>query len=168
MSQFSYNTNKEEWTYEITVSTSDKVQVKSTQDFTALMGQIVKAVYDNNTTGKIKDAYGIFATDSEVVLTARFGDLPKMTTATDTSFKVDGVTYKLDKALNETPVMQFTANNNTKYEAETLYAVAGGDTVKYDAQTFTAVDKDGNGKIDFFSVAPFQVLKVISVPATKL
>ena len=77
-----------------------------------------------------------------------------MTTATDTSFKVDGVTYKLDKALNETPVMQFTANNNTKYEAETLYAVAGGDTVKYDAQTFTAVDKGGNGKIDFFSVAP--------------
>ena len=147
LSQFSYNTNKEEWTYEITVSTSDKVQVESTQDFTALMGQIVKAVYDNNTTGKIKDAYGIFATD--------------------TSFKVDGVTYKLDKALNETPVMQFTANNNTKYEAETLYAVAGGDTVKYDAQTFTAVDKDGNGKIDFFSVAPFQVLKVNYVNKTE-
>ena len=167
LSQFSYNTNKEEWTYEIAVSTSDTVQVKSTQDFTALMGQIVKAVYDNNTTGKIKDAYGIFATDSEVVLTARFGDLPKMTTATDTSFKVDGVTYKLDKALNETPVMQFTANNNTKYEAETLYAVAGGDTVKYDAQTFTAVDKDGNGKIDFFSVAPFQVLKVNYVNKTE-
>ena len=102
-----------------------------------------------------------------MILTARFGDLPKMTTATDTSFKVDGVTYKLDKALNETPVMQFTANNNTKYEAETLYAVAGGDTVKYDAQTFTAVDKDGNGKIDFFSVAPFQVLKVNYVNKTE-
>ena len=42
LSQFSYNTNKEEWTYEIAVSTSDTVQVKSTQDFTALMGQIVK------------------------------------------------------------------------------------------------------------------------------
>ena len=47
LSQFGYNTNKEEWTYEIAVSTSDTVQVKSTQDFTALMGQVEKAVYDN-------------------------------------------------------------------------------------------------------------------------
>lgn len=41
------------------------------------MGQIVKAVYDNNTTGKIKDAYGIFATDSEVVLTAVLATCPR-------------------------------------------------------------------------------------------
>lgn len=34
-------------------------------------------------------------------------------------------------------------------------------------QTFTAVDKDGNGKIDFFSVAPFQVLKVNYVNKTE-
>jgi hypothetical protein len=184
LDEFSYNSNDEEWTY-----TVNKVHVTSKVDYTALLGQKVKAVYKYDKNAKENTAYGIFATDSEVVLSGTVADLPKMTNSADTSFKIGSTKYKLEGTLESTPVYQFTdtfgfdfipevknANDNvTTTAVNTLWALAGQATVgdstvnvtAYDAQNFTAVDKDGNGKIDFFMIAPFTVAKVSYVGSDK-
>ena len=184
LSEFSYNSNDKEWTY-----TVNDVDVTSKVDYTALLGQKVKAVYKYDKNAKENTAYGIFATDSEVVLSATVADLPKMTNSADTSFKIGSTKYKLEGTLASTPVYQFTdtfgvdfipevkntAGTVTTAAVNTLWKLAGQTTsgqttvnvTAYDAQKFTAVDQDGNGKIDFFMIAPFTVAKVSYVGSDK-
>ena len=176
------------------LTTVHYVDVVSKTDYTALLGQKVKAVYKYDKNAKENTVYGIFSVDSNVVLTGLIGDLPKMTKSDDTSFKMNGETYKLQSGLTlaTVPVYQFTTSAETALfevkEGDTsrdsaLWDVAGqyakadkvdginvakGDNItKYDAQKFTAVDKDGNGKIDFFMVVPFSVKKVTYVSSTQ-
>ena len=211
LSAFDYNSKDAKWTYTVKLadprtiyddngkptSTVYYVDVVSKTDYTALLGQKVKAVYKYDKNAKENTVYGIFSVDSNVVLTGLIGDLPKMTKSDDTSFKMNGETYKLQSNLTlaTVPVYQFTTSAETalfdietkaatkdtpaEYRDSALWDVAGqyakadkvdginvakGDNVtKYDAQKFTAVDKDGNGKIDFFMVVPFSVKKVTYV-----
>ena len=210
LSAFEYNSKDAKWTYTVKLTeprtirenngeftTVYYVDVVSKTDYTALLGQKVKAVYKYDKNAKENTVYGIFSVDSNVVLTGLIGDLPKMTKSTDTSFKMNGETYKLQSKLTlaTVPVYQFTTSaktalfevKETDSEGETisrgsaLWDVAGqyakadtsinvkaGDNItKYDAQKFTAVDKDGNGKIDFFMVVPFSVKKVTYVSSTQ-
>ena len=214
LSAFEYNSKDAKWTYTVKLTeprtirenngeltTVHYVDVVSKTDYTALLGQKVKAVYKYDKNAKENTVYGIFSVDSNVVLTGLIGDLPKMTKSTDTSFKMNGETYKLQSNLTlaTVPVYQFTTSAETalfdietkaattstsaEYRDSALWDVAGqyatndtvdgiavlkGDNVtKYDAQKFTAVDKDGNGKIDFFMVVPFSVKKVTYVSSTQ-
>ena len=213
LSAFDYNSKDAKWTYTVKLadprtiyddngkptSTVYYVDVVSKTDYTALLGQKVKAVYKYDKNAKENTVYGIFSVDSNVVLTGLIGDLPKMTKSDDTSFKMNGETYKLQSNLTlaTVPVYQFTtsaktalfkvdtkkkdSDSKTIYRDSALWDVAGqyaeadtsinvkaGDNVtKYDAQKFTAVDKDGNGKIDFFMVVPFSVKKVTYVSSTQ-
>ena len=214
LSAFEYNSKDAKWTYTVKLTeprtirenngeftTVYYVDVVSKTDYTALLGQKVKAVYKYDKNAKENTVYGIFSVDSNVVLTGLIGDLPKMTKSDDTSFKMNGETYKLQSGLTlaTVPVYQFTtsaetalfkvdtekkdSNSNTIYRGSALWDVAGqyakadkvdginvakGDNItKYDAQKFTAVDKDGNGKIDFFMVVPFSVKKVTYVSSTQ-
>ena len=212
LSAFEYNSKDAKWTYTVKLTeprtirenngeftTVYYVDVVSKTDYTALLGQKVKAVYKYDKNAKENTVYGIFSVDSNVVLTGLIGDLPKMTKSTDTSFKMNGETYKLQSNLTlaTVPVYQFTTSaetalfkvdtkekdskDKTIYRDSALWDVAGqyaeaddsihvkaGDNVtKYDAQKFTAVDKDGNGKIDFFMVVPFSVKKVTYVSSTQ-
>ena len=214
LSAFEYNSKDAKWTYTVKLTeprtirenngeltTVHYVDVVSKTDYTALLGQKVKAVYKYDKNAKENTVYGIFSVDSNVVLTGLIGDLPKMTKSTDTSFKMNGETYKLQSNLTlaTVPVYQFTtsaetalfdietkaatASTSAEYRDSALWDVAGqyaangtvdgiavlkGDNVtKYDAQKFTAVDKDGNGKIDFFMVVPFSVKKVTYVSSTQ-
>ena len=212
LSAFEYNSKDAKWTYTVKLTeprtirenngeltTVYYVDVVSKTDYTALLGQKVKAVYKYDKNAKENTVYGIFSVDSNVVLTGLIGDLPKMTKSDDTSFKMNGQTYKLQSGLTlaTVPVYQFTtsaetalfkvdtekkdSDNNTIYRGSALWDVAGqyakadtsinvkaGDNItKYDAQKFTAVDKDGNGKIDFFMVVPFSVKKVTYVSSTQ-
>jgi len=214
LSAFEYNSKDAKWTYTVKLTeprtirenngeltTVHYVDVVSKTDYTALLGQKVKAVYKYDKNAKENTVYGIFSVDSNVVLTGLIGDLPKMTKSTDTSFKMNGETYKLQSNLTlaTVPVYQFTTSAETalfdietkaatkdtpaKYRDSALWDVAGqyakadkvdginvakGDNItKYDAQKFTAVDKDGNGKIDFFMVVPFSVKKVTYVSSTQ-
>ena len=210
---FDYNSKDAKWTYTVKLtdprtiyddngkptSTVYYVDVVSKTDYTALLGQKVKAVYKYDKNAKENTVYGIFSVDSNVVLTGLIGDLPKMTKSDDTSFKMNGQTYKLQSGLTlaTVPVYQFTtsaetalfdietkaatASTSAEYRDSALWDVAGqyakadtsinvkaGDNItKYDAQKFTAVDKDGNGKIDFFMVVPFSVKKVTYVSSTQ-
>ena len=199
LSAFEYNSKDAKWTYTVKLTESKTVDVVSKNDYTALLGQKVKAVYKYDKNAKENTVYGIFSVDSNVVLTGLIGDLPKMTKSTDTSFKMNGETYKLQSKLTlaTVPVYQFTTSaetalfdietkaatngNPAEYRDSALWDVAGqyakadtsinvkaGDNItKYDAQKFTAVDKDGNGKIDFFMVVPFSVKKVTYVSSTQ-
>ena len=202
LSAFEYNSKDAKWTYTVKltdprtvygdngdpITVSDYVKVVSKTDYTALLGQKVKAVYKYDKNAKENTVYGIFATDSEVVLSATVADLPKMTNSKDTSFKVGGTKYKLEGNLENTPVYQFTNTFGVDFIPEvknegtvttaavnTLWKLAGQTTsgeatvnvTAYDAQKFTAVDKDGNGKIDFFMVVPFTVAKVSYVGSDK-
>ena len=166
MTGFIYNSTDKNWKY-----TVGDVTVKSSTDYTALMGQKVKAVYDDSTKGATKAAYGIFATDSEVLLTGVIGDLPAIASG-DSSFKVDGTTYKLDNAPAKTTVYVFT-DSLTKATADNLYALAGKndqnmDIKTYDAQKFAAIDYDGNGKVDFLMVYPVAIAKVTSANSSTI
>ena len=212
LSAFEYNSKDAKWTYTVKLTDPRTIyndngktttvyyaDVVSKTDYTALLGQKVKAVYKYDKNAKENTVYGIFSVDSNVVLTGLIGDLPKMTKSDDTSFKMNGETYKLQSNLTlaTVPVYQFTtsaktalfkvdtkkkdSDSKTIYRDSALWDVAGqyaeadtsinvkaGDNVtKYDAQKFTAVDKDGNGKIDFFMVVPFSVKKVTYVSSTQ-
>ena len=180
---FGYDSNKKEWTYR--VNGSDIPEVKSTQNYTDLLGQKVKVAYDTSGSAAIKDAYGIFVTDSEVLLEGQFGSLPKMTNPADTSFKMDGVTYKVEYTLAGTDVYQFCPYFGRPYVGGTLFKTAGQKEVTvpatgsseattkienittWDAQKFSAIDYDGNGKIDFLMVVPFEVAKVNYLSSTQ-
>ena len=209
---FDYNSKDAKWTYTVKLTDPRTIyndngktttvyyaDVVSKTDYTALLGQKVKAVYKYDKNAKENTVYGIFSVDSNVVLTGLIGDLPKMTKSDDTSFKMNGETYKLQSGLTlaTVPVYQFTTSAETalfdietkaatkdtpaEYRDSALWDVAGqyakadtsinvkaGDNItKYDAQKFTAVDKDGNGKIDFFMVVPFSVKKVTYVSSTQ-
>ena len=180
LTAFTYNSKDNDWTY-----TVGDLQVKSSVDYTDMLGQKVKAVYDTTTTGAIKDAYGIFVVDSQILLTGVIGDLPELADANATSFKVDGTNYKLDGKVDETHVHAFQADADvTKtlatrsgagtdsdpyvYAYKTLNDVAGQDINKnniiaYDAQYFEAIDYNGNGKIDFIMIYPMAVARVTSL-----
>jgi hypothetical protein len=173
--KFGYDSNKKEWTYQ--VNGSDIPLVKSTQNYTDLLGQKVKVAYDTSGSAAIKDAYGIFVTDSQVILEGQFGSLPKMTNPADTSFKMDGVTYKVEGTLASTNVYQFCPSFGEFYAGRTLYKTAGQEVkpnqadasniTTWDAQKFSAIDYDGNGKIDFLMVVPFEVAKVNYLSSTQ-
>ena len=112
-----------------------------------------------------------------------------MTNSNDNSFKIGSTKYKLESTLASTPVYQFTdtfgvdfipevknaAGTVTTAAVNTLWKLAGQTTsaqttvnvTAYDAQKFTAVDQNGNGKIDFFMIAPFTVAKVSYVGSDK-
>ena len=168
---FTYNSNDKDWTYD--VQGAAPLTFKSKTDYTDLLGQKVKAVYDMSKSGNTKDAYGIFVTDSSVVFEGVVGDLPNITKNTDNSFKVAGVTYKLDNTMTGTPVYAFDgANWNTAYDVATLWALAGQPTPGvnislYDSQNIKGIDYDGNGKIDFIQVCPFSVGKVTYVSSSE-
>ena len=153
LSSFTFDSNKDKWTYVVTDKDQKTVKVTSKTDYTALLNQNVKAVYD--ATGKQPyDAYGIFAVDSEVVLTGLIGDLPDIANA-DKSFKVDGVKYTLKAEANTIDVKLFNSDTT-----KTLTAVAAEDVTAYDAQKFSAIDTDGDGDIDYFMVVPYAVAQV--------
>ena len=160
LTSFTYDSNKDKWTYFVTDKDKNTVKVTSKTDYTALLNQNVKAVYDK--TGKQPyDAYGIFAVDSEVSLSGVFGDLPNIA-ATDKSFKVDGVKYTLSDQANETIVKLFNTETTLKLSDIAVKGVA-----TYDAQKFVAIDEDGDGDIDYFMVVPFALAKVTYVNADK-
>ena len=159
LTAFNYDSKNAEWTYTVTDTAIEGgyIDVVSSDDYTDLLGQKVKAVYTVKNTEAL--AYGIFATTSEVILTGIMGDLPTDIANADTSFKLDGTTYKLDDAASATEVYTFAAEDYAKGSATlTSNSVAG-------YQEFTAVDLDGDGKIDFFMVSNYSVLKVNYVKA---
>ncbi len=164
---FSWNEKDHDWTY-----TVGNVQVKSADDYTALVGQKVKTVYDMNTIGNIKDAYGIFAVDSQVLFKGIVGDLPNIKPV-NTDVKFNNTIYRFDNNMTADvlPVFESSTIAYDAFTADTLNKLAGqinGENIStYDSLTFQAIDYDGNGKIDFITVTPISIAKITYVNNTK-
>ncbi len=174
---FDYNSKDADWDYVIgdLVSAKDDndntvtkaantITITSKVDFTALLGQNVKGVYKYDTNTKENVAYGIFAEDSVVLFTGLIGDLPSLE-ANDDNFKFDGVKYKMDNTdVEGTPVYFFQNTHSFLTGAKDLNEYAGkvddDKVTDNDYQSFSAIDKDGDGKIDFIMVNPVSVEKV--------
>ena len=131
---------------------------------------------------KSHDAYGIFAEDSVVLFSGLVGDLPNLKDA-DTDLKFDDVKYKFDDSyVNGVEAYFFVYNENVlasgMYDNDgddaylNLNDIAGkdgNDNVKaWDAYQFDAIDKDGDGKIDFVLVHPYIVAKVSYCSSTDI
>jgi len=173
MTSFSYNSKDNDWDY-----TVGGITVNSAADYTALIGQQVKAVYEKGTG--VKDAYGIFAVDSQVLFSGVVGNMPALK-ADDDSIKFDGVKYKFDNDqaydkdgkktgngcgngyVKGVDVYAFGGNFNLFTKAnlnELAGEINGTKQTDNDALPFYAVDRDGDGKVDFIVVTPFSVAKV--------
>ena len=171
LTSWSYNDKDKDWDYSVE-SNGETIFVNSATDYTSLIGQQVKAVYEKG--DGIKDAYGIFAVDSQVLFSGLVGDLPTLK-PDDTSVTFDGTKYKLDSAVNLTTVYEFSeglftfgslndlAGKAYTVDADNVVTYSNTNIKDYDSLNFCAVDYDGNGKVDFFEVVPVIVAKVGSV-----
>ena len=189
MTKFSYSSKDDEWTYVINnvsyVLAADVTDLLG-QNVKVVIEDADVIITDGHyvvRSASSYDAYGIFAEDSVVLFSGVVGDLPSLGNS-DTDFKFDGAKYKLNPAnVSAVPVYYFHADTDynvyptvtvgTGASATTaiqaaryLSDLAGkvGDTTtnitKYDAYNFNAIDKDGDGKIDFVMVYPFAVAEV--------
>ena len=164
---WTYNTDKAEWTYELAYSTVVTEDGQSSvviapkffttdADYTDLFMQDVKVIY------KDKDVYGIFANDSVVIVEDIIGnidDLSALGTTTD-EVTVGDVDYKVDTNVDGTNVIDgaYAFGVNICNSFSTIAALDG-----YQAFSFKAIDNDDNGKIDTLVYFPFTVEKVTYV-----
>ncbi|NCB63504.1 MAG: hypothetical protein EOM52_07795 [Clostridia bacterium] len=159
----SYDSVKKEFGYTLAadgfgntaIATADNgysASVKSAKDYSALYGQKVRTLYkvDNNKT----TVYGIYATDSSVLVSGFAGDV-KQPVATDTSVKVNGTSYKLTKTANDVVVY----NYNSSTSLVNLTALAETDT----GYSIKLIDHTGDGKADIAVKVPFTVAQVTYV-----
>ena len=181
---WSYNEKDHDWDYMVFDGTN-AYTVNTATDYTSLIGQKVKAVFDLDgdivaDPAATYDAYGIFSVDSQILFSGIVADLPTLKND-DTSVTFDGVKYKFEgnDDASDVPVYEYWRTANIPYEGadnDVIYAgnddgfaslaeLAGKDAanknIKYfDSQNFCAIDYDGNNKIDFFFVVPAVIAKV--------
>ena len=97
-----FDDNDKTYTTKITTkfaTDDDKAEVMSfdaTVDYSALMGQQVKALYKEGKNGDDDTLYGIYATDKNKTVTALVDDIDKY----DGGFKVNGKEYDFAKTVN--------------------------------------------------------------------
>ncbi len=174
MTGFTYNSDKDEWTYEFNqwkVTDSNKVYDKtftSSTDYTDLFGQTVKVIYDKKTNGDVNNVYGMFAKDAVVVATGIVGDLDTVSD-NDKKVKLDGTEYKTDKALSQTDVTVFhngTLSSSVKEPANLSALIA----VYKDKAAYSVklIDDDNNGKVDTVVIVPTIVEKVTYVGSARV
>lgn len=166
MSDYSYNEDKDEFTYTFSVANnygaalsgagtnwfSESATLTTNVDYTHLFGQKVKALYKNNTA---KDVFGIFENDSKILVTDYVGKLPTSIAANAESVKFAGTTYKLDKQANAIKVIN-------KGQAAGA-AVLSDENSSSALASYSFIDNDNNGKVDVVVKTPLELGKVTYV-----
>ncbi len=166
LDSFSYDSSKEEWTYNVTFRSKDNkptTSFTSELDFTYLYKQNVKLVfnYKNNNNTKIDTFYGMFADDSVVLADGIRGDLD--TVSGDLKkVKLDGTEYKLEKNIDDIEVIAFNDGSSTKLDTyiDKQY--------EQPADAIKLVDVDGNNKVDLIIYVPTTVAKVTYVSSKQV
>ena len=160
----SYNSDTKKYTYTVetgltapvAADTDNQITVSTTTDYTALLGQKVKALYKvekDNT----KAAYGIYATATTV--SATVGEL-ELGTVGDKKAKLAGTEYSFEANDNGTAVYQFVSGAMAAIDSTNKYL---DDITADPASKLTLVDTDKNGKYDYAIVEPVTVAKVTYV-----
>ena len=153
-----YNKTTKKFTYTVdpdglaVADDSDEVTVVSTVDFSALMGQKVRALYKVE-TDNTKTAYGIFSVSTTAEATV--GQLELGTNTADKKVKLDGTEYTL--ANTEASTVVYTYANGT--------IAPNGDLAdtRDPSSSIVLVDFDKDGKYDYAVVTPVSVAKVTYV-----
>ena len=152
-----FDDNDKTYTTKITTkfaTDDDKAEVMSfdaTVDYSALMGQQVKALYKEGKNGDDDTLYGIYATDKNKTVTALVDDIDKY----DGGFKVNGKEYDFAKTVN------YVAPNGTALAKVSKY------TDLKDYHTVTFVDNNNDKKYEYAVCDPFTVAQVDSLTAKK-
>ena len=160
----SYNSDTKKYTYTVetgltapvATTPANQTTVSTTTDYTALLGQKVKALYKvekDNT----KAAYGIYATATTV--SATVGEL-ELGTVGDKKAKLAGTEYSFEANDDATAVYQFVSGAMAAIHATNKYL---DDITADPASKLTLVDTDKNGKYDYAIVEPVTVAKVTYV-----
>ncbi len=159
MTGFSYDSDRNEYTYTFTNSAafgsgaitnnSYTGTLKTDADYTDMFGMKVKVLYKNNTD---KTVYGMYTKDSAVLADAFSGNLPETIKNDAGSVKVDGETIKLTDRADQTPVYSY----NGVATGEKLDDLSSTDAL----YAIQLLDNDGDGKADVAVKTPLQVLKV--------
>ncbi len=134
------------------------ITFNSTEDFSDLFGMNTKVVYKVDKKTNDVMVYGIVAKDSKVMTTGILNDLPTIG-ANDTSFKIDGVEYKLTEKASDIEAYAFLDYTGTAK----LNAVATKDNAYY---AFDLIDNTGDDKADIIVTYPVQVAKATYVSST--
>ena len=143
-----YGTEKEanRDTYSLDTSALDFTRVAN--DYSDLVGQRVVVMHKD---GKTNEVYGVYAyEDSTVVATGYVGQLEYDSKNTDKKIKLDGTSYKLDKAADAFGVYYFGDDTAaTKLDTLTDKAKTNGTADQKEvARSIKLVDNDGDGNVD--------------------
>ena len=124
--------------------------LKCKKDFTDLLGQYVKVMYDT----KDKTVYGVFpVADENTVISATMGDVDAVAVGA-TKVKVDGTEYDLENAVASTDTNVYGAASD---DFNSVFTGANSATkVKF-------ISNDGNDKIDLAIVVPVNVYEITYV-----
>ena len=171
LESFSYDSNKEEWTYTVSArgdSKLDDTTFTSQQDFTYLYKQNVKLVfnYKNNSNTKVDTFYGMFADDSVILAEGIVGDLGTVT-SDNKKVKLDGTEYKLEDTMSKVKVYNF---NSTTSKGDYTLSEIVADKYLYanPANAIQLIDLDDNGKVDLVVMVPTTVEKVTYVGSARV
>lgn len=163
MTGYTYDTVKKEWDYNFTtngvfggdaIPNNKKMsssKLTSNVDYTDFYGQRLKVIYNTKDEDVI---YGIYASDSSVVVTGASGDASEYNDVANT-VTVSGKNYKLNDDASEITVYK----NNADTEAPSNLKVLVDDT-DINAYKFKMVDNTGDGKIDVVVETPMAVAKI--------
>ena len=140
-------------TYTTIIDGDDDLSFDATADYSALMGQQVKALYKEGKNGDDDTLYGIYATDKNKTVTALVDDIDEYNG--DNGFKVNGKEYDF------AATVKFVAPNGKKLDRVTKYS----NLAAYHTVTF--VDNNNDKKYEYAVCDPFTVAKVDSLTAKK-
>ncbi|MGO5115142.1 S-layer homology domain-containing protein [Candidatus Avoscillospira sp. LCP25S3_F1] len=169
MSDFSYDSVKNEWTYTFdsttntfggnSITAQNKINNGTTQkssvDYTDLFGQQVKVIYN---TKDQKVTYGVYANDSSVVATGATGNVEDVNNTANT-VTVSGKDYKLKDSASNINVYNVGSTAYATGSDTSVLKLAGLKTEK-SAYDFKLVDNTGDGKIDAAICTPMTVAKI--------
>ena len=146
-----YDDNDKTYTTVIDRVGADDLSFDATADYSALMGQQVKALYKEGKNGDDDTLYGIYATDKNKTVTTLVDDIDEY----DGGFKVNGKEYDF------ATTVKFVAPNGKALSEVSEY----GDLAAYHTVTF--VDNNNDKKYEYAVCDPFTVAKVDSLTAKK-
>ena len=127
---------------------------KLTTDYSGLMGQKVKVIFDANSADKV---LGVFATDDNTV----YNVIANQTSKSDDKVSFGGNSYSIDVTdggIRTYVDGQFTGST-TLTELDSNYL---------NPNAYTFVDSDGNGRLDTLIVKTYNVAQVTYVDSAKI
>ena len=167
MTGYAYDTVKQEWEYSFTSNSAfggnaiptnkqmstqmGTTQLTSSVDYTDFYGQRLKVIYNSVDEDVI---YGIYASDSSVVVTGASGDASEYNDVANT-VTVSGKSYKLNDDADTIDV--YYTKQDTTIQSNLKVLV---DDKDIDAYEFKMVDNTGDGKIDAVIETPMAVAKI--------